>query len=163
MELTTADLETILNLDPFLRFCGVKSYDTLPKNVSSYPCGFVVNTDPSYRKGEHWISVYFDNEKNCQYFCSFATEPFGKMYDFIKKNSFKTHYNVRPLQSYYSSCCGFFAVYHLLLASRGFSLLDVVKTFEEKEPLENDRLVENFVYSYIEKRSKNDAYFSIKY
>ena len=155
MELTTTDLETVLMSDPLLNFCGVMSYDTLPKMLSSYPCGLVINTDPSHKKGEHWVSAYFDNEMNCQYFCSFAMEPFGKIYDFVKKNSFKTHYNVRPLQSLFSPNCGFYAIYHLLLASRGFKLLDIVKTFDENRPLENDKLVENFVYSYVEKCRKN--------
>ena len=134
MALTTEDLETILNLDPILEFAGVKAYDKIPSKVSSYPCGFVINTDPSHKKGEHWISIYFDGERRCQYFCSFGTSPFGQTFDFVKANSNSVCYNKKTIQSFFSSFCGYYAAYHLLLACRGYSLLDVIKTFDLTDP-----------------------------
>ena len=150
MLLTTTDIEILLNQDPVLRFGGVKAYNEIPAKVESYPQGYVINTDPSHKKGSHWISIYFDREMKCQYFCSFGTVPFGKTYDFVKANSCSVTYNKYTIQSLFSSVCGYYSVYHLLLAARGRSLEDIVKNFDLQDPLKNDNKVLEFVLAYFE-------------
>jgi hypothetical protein len=41
---------------------GVFASDQLPELIEKYPCGFVVNTDPSNQSGTHWLAFYFPSE-----------------------------------------------------------------------------------------------------
>ncbi len=45
------------------RFCGVFAADQLPKSLSTFPCGFVANTDPSTEPGTHWVVFHFPTTK----------------------------------------------------------------------------------------------------
>ena len=53
----------ILSGDKFtkLTFRGVYAIDEM-KSIKfvSYPSSFVINLDPSYKPGSHWVAVYFD-------------------------------------------------------------------------------------------------------
>ena len=41
----------------------------------SCPSSFVINLDPSYKPGSHWVAVYFDRNGVGEYFDSFARYP----------------------------------------------------------------------------------------
>ena len=60
----TIQIATALTLDLITstKFCGVFRSDQLPKTIESFPCGFVVNTDPSSEPGTHWMAFYFPSE-----------------------------------------------------------------------------------------------------
>ena len=57
------------------RFCGVFAADQLPKSLSTFPCGFVANTDPSTEPGTHWVVFHFPNHKTCEFFDSYGQQP----------------------------------------------------------------------------------------
>ena len=58
-----------LEQDPITskNFCGVFPSDTLPQSIERYPCGFVVNTDPSSEPGTHWVAFYFPSESKREF------------------------------------------------------------------------------------------------
>ena len=146
--LTSRQLEDILSRDRALSFCGVFPYDRIPQRVQRYPCSFVVNTDDSKKPGEHWISLYFDGKRECQYFCPLGTEPYGRLFDFAKHNSDETYFNRTTLQHPLSSACGYYCVYHLVHASRGFALDDIVNEFSSHALRKNDIRAFDFVSGY---------------
>ena len=148
--LTNYQLEDILKHDPILNFCGVFPYDKIPWRVQQYPCGFIVNTDKSHKPGEHWISLYFDRQRNCQYFCPLGTQPFGLLFDFAERNSNTTYYNQTTLQHPMDSLCGYYCVYHLLHAARGSTLYDIVNRFSTSMLKKNDQVIFDFVHSWVE-------------
>ena len=150
--LTNIQLESILKCDPILKFYGVKAYDQIPSYVLSYPCGYVFNTDKSNRPGSHWVSVYFDKKKDCQYFCPLGVEPYGMLYDFVLANSRTATYNKRTLQHPLSNACGYYTVYHLIHASRGKGLAVITGSFGPQLKL-NDEKVFDFVHSWVERCS----------
>lgn len=139
--LDTATLDYILRIDPVLEFGGVFAYDQIPKKVSKYPRGYVFNTDRSDQSGTHWVSVYFDNQRNGQYFCPLGTEPYGALYDFVNDNCNKGVYNKSMVQFPLSSMCGYYCIYHLTRAARGFSISDTIKPFRLRNRHTNDRKV----------------------
>lgn len=147
--LTNKQLEDILCRVPALAFCGVFPYDQIPRRVQRYPCSFVVNTDDSKKPGEHWISLYFDDESECQYFCPLGTEPYGALFDFVTKNSHRAYYNQTILQHPLSNLCGYYCVYHLAHASKGYRLPDVVNQFSAGNWRKNDQKVFKFVNTWI--------------
>ena len=57
--MNTQQIKHALERDPKTtkKFCGVFPADQLPKSLSTFPCGFVANTDPSTKSGH--IGWYF--------------------------------------------------------------------------------------------------------
>ena len=43
--------------------------------VPSYPIAYVINSDTSDKKGEHWVVVYFDKNRRGEYFDSYGLPP----------------------------------------------------------------------------------------
>ena len=81
--LTTEDLNN------FLRnrkdFGGVFASDSLPLSFEK-PKNFIINLDPSYKAGSHWVAVKFDlNGKAC-FFNSFGVPPEGSILPFIERH-----------------------------------------------------------------------------
>ena len=67
-------LRWILSGDKFFR--GVYAIDEIEliKTVS-YPSSFVINLNPSYKPGSHWVAVYLEKNGVGEYFDSFARYP----------------------------------------------------------------------------------------
>ena len=87
--MNTLQITTGLELDKITnkKFCGVFSSDELPEVIKSFPCGFVVNTDPSGEPGTHWVAFYFPTDREAEFFDSF-----GKLPQHYHR-SFKTYLN----------------------------------------------------------------------
>ena len=153
--LNTATLEYVLQDDPLLVFGGVFAYDRIPNCVTKYPCGYVFNTDRSDEPGEHWVSVYFGEDRKGEYFCPLGTEPYGALYEFMKKNSIKTVYNKTMIQFPLSSLCGYYCVYHLKRAARGYSITRTLNDFRYRDKRKNDAKVFAWVRREVLKRRRN--------
>jgi hypothetical protein len=102
---------------------------TLPKNK---PSGLIINTDPSSRGGEHWVSLYVDprpNVASVEYYDSLGHQPSRSMsngiYKMIKNNfgelphMLKFKVNSVKNQRATSPNCGFFALKFLTDRAHG--------------------------------------------
>ena len=138
-------LQTIMKTDRIGRFYfrGVFASDELKKQmVASYPSAYIVNTDPSYNPGEHWVAVYFNHLGRAKFFCSYGESP--KTYDFekwIQKNSTSWIYHKTRLQGDLSSVCGQYCLFFLLHRLREIS----IKDFFTQDIDLNDSLVNEFI------------------
>ena len=95
-------------------FDGVFSYDTL-KNIKQRPRLIVCNTDPSYKKGEHWILFFFNSDNSVDFFDSLGNEPSYYGDEFVKIIAkFSNYYYVgnNPIQSVNSNLCGFYCLWY---------------------------------------------------
>lgn len=143
--LTTNDITKELSKDIYSRlsFIGVFPRDRLP-DIYKYPCSFVLNTHPSSKIGEHWIAFYFNQEKKCDFFDSFGLPPsYYNLEKYINKFSFSFNYNKIQLQNFFSSSCGYYCIFFILLRCRHFSLKDIVEIFSKSDFSLNDFRVEN--------------------
>lgn len=147
--MNTRELEALLASDPIARpkFCGVYAKDTLPGPVETYPCGFIANTDPKNRPGQHWVAFYFPSQAKGEFFDSYGNPP--GFYDddfeqFLKGNCQQWTYNRRTLQSLTTAVCGEYCVYYLLHRARGVSMNAIVKRFSSS-PINNDQDVYQYV------------------
>ena len=147
--LTNTELEAILRYDTVLNFGGVFAIDQIPFWVDEYPKGIIFNVDEKNEPGSHWISIYFDSNKECQYFCPLATEPFGSVLDFVIRNSHNACYNKTLIQNPLSAVCGYYCIYHLVHAARHYKLPEVVNHFANDNSKSNDEKVFNFVNSWV--------------
>ena len=81
---------------------------------------YIVNTQPSYLKGSHWVVYYMENGL-LEFFDSYGKN--GVSYGL--KNSIT--FNTRTLQQNISSC-GYYCLYYSLLRCRGISLYRIVRS-----------------------------------
>ena len=145
--MNTSEILNILEQDPKIRpqLEGVFPRDGLPV-VTRLPSAIIANTDVSKGSGEHWVAIYFPVEKTPMYFDSYGLAPrheefsnclqgFGKGYD----------YNDIQLQNPFSSACGQYSIFFLAMACRGCSMKQIQNCFSEKNLVDNDLIVTEFV------------------
>ena len=71
--LTTGDIYKAIKKDIYGKriYNGVFPRDKLPF-IHSYPASLIVNTHTSEYPAEHWLAIYFDKSKHCEFFDSFG-------------------------------------------------------------------------------------------
>ena len=145
MELNTRQLLEIIGKDPQINcFLGVYARDQLPL-VLLYPACFIVNTDTSDMSGEHWLAVYYDENKQADFFDSYGNNPklFG-LDRYLNKTSSSWKFNQVQLQSVKSHVCGYYCALFLMYRARGFSMNHFVQRFKTN-PNINDLILINLL------------------
>lgn len=136
----------LLNSDPKTKkiFAGVYPYDLLPLNKDVIkPSAFIINTDPHYKRGEHWIAIYFPVHGLPEVFDSYGFPIFiPGLNKFIGNGTY--HYNKKLIQNTLSSVCGQYCIYFIYCKSIGKSLNSIVNSFG-KNKLLNDEYVNSVV------------------
>jgi hypothetical protein len=124
------------------KFCGVFPYDMIPTKISK-PCSIIINTDPSYLPGKHWVAISIDSKGNCNYFDSFGKPPDKyKIIHFLRKNcEKKLFYNKSVLQNIFSDTCGHFCAVFLVFMNKGFKFSDFINLFSKTNTYYNDLLI----------------------
>ena len=124
-------------------FCGVYALDTLPcERRRRSPAAYIVNTDPHYLPGTHWILCYFPTTGCAEYFDSFGKIPPPKIREFLGK---RYKYNRFMLQNIFSSVCGQYTIYYIFKRAEGFSMDQVIHYLHQIGPMLADDLVNSFV------------------
>ena len=139
-------IERILTQDPYTKqvFKDVCPRDRLPASIS-YPSAFVLNTDPSWRKGEHWIAVYFDENKRGEFMDSYALNPeFYNFDSFMNENATTWSCNSKSIQNPLSVVCGHYCVYYILYRCRDVSMKKILSPFTSNV-VKNDQMIEKFI------------------
>jgi hypothetical protein len=123
--MNTVQMEAVLTTHPDTKciFVGVFPRDHIPsKKIKSFPAAFVFNTDPSTKKGEHWIALYFEDSKRGFYFDSYGLPPIHKIFEsFMGENSKIWTYNDICLQSLDSNVCGHYCIYYIIQKCKGLN------------------------------------------
>ena len=101
--MNTLEITQCLKKDPYAKaiFKQVVPRDKLP-NVPrlGYPSAFVINTQPSNMRGEHWLAVYYDKQGFCTFFDSYGMRPsFYNLY--LQILYFKHHVVLNTIHSNY--------------------------------------------------------------
>lgn len=126
-------------------FLGVFPSDKLPKHIS-YPCSLVVNTDPSFEKGEHWVCYYFDSNGNAEYFDSYGFPPSNcELFKFLVDNGNTFKCNNIQLQGLKSKVCGHYCIAYLASRSRGVSMDQFVNHYQSPRPGSKDQTLADSV------------------
>ena len=113
MALTTLDIER--KLAKFKQFEGVYPIDKIPFYLLPKPFGIVINLDPSWKPGSHWVAIYMPQIGPAFYFDSFGLRPPDLITTFLERNSRKYgyKYNRNVYQGDLSIKCGLFCVLFL--------------------------------------------------
>jgi hypothetical protein len=133
-----------------LRFLGVFPRDMIPQ-ASHYPSCLIANTDTNGEPGSHWVAIVYVSPQETEFFDSFALPPY--MYNI---RLLCTRSSVKQIQCNFSTTCGHHCLYFLYLRSLGFSIYQIVNSFDT-EYHRNDSLVRDFVSYH---RSKCPVHFT---
>lgn len=143
----TDKIESYIKRDRFakMHFLGVFARDKLPE-INHYPVSVVINTDPSYLPGQHWVAFYIDKNKKCSFFDSFGQKPsYYGLEKYLKINCRKLNFNKKQLQGRSSYTCGYYCVYFVVLMSRGLCLEKIINVFSEKYFSFNDFMIQKLI------------------
>ena len=112
---------------------GVFACDEIEDPIKNKPCAFVLNTDPHYRKGQHWVAIYINSSKEGFYFDSYGLPPLKEEFlNFLSKNCKRWYYNDVRLQDVGSKACGQFCLYFLIHMSYGWLMDDITDTLKNQ-------------------------------
>lgn len=104
-------------------FDGVFPSDMI-KDITVKPQLIICNTDPSTKKGEHWILFFFTD--NCvEFYDSLGKDLKYYGLHFIKfVNTYVTHYKQSKIrtQPFNTSFCGEYCLYYAYLRCKGYDM-----------------------------------------
>ena len=142
--MNTLDLISIIHETPLIRdvFIGIYPsdilgciYDRSKLNKVSFA---IINQDPSYLKGSHWILLYI-TDKDVLYFCPQAQYPKQEMLQFLLESHKKVYINRKKVQHDFSTICGLYCISYVVLKMLGKCNECAIRSF--KNLLRNDTFV----------------------
>ena len=141
LKLRSSDIKNfILSFD---RKCKMRTVEVCAVNELPFllskriiPSVFVVNTDPNFRAGSHWVVIHIPNNTVANFFDPLGFPPSFYNYRILKfltsneDSSFKYFYSNTAHQPDNSSACGFYCCLYVKLVLMGMrSLKDISDTF----------------------------------
>lgn len=142
--MTTLDLIHIVLKTRLIRdaFIGVYPSDkiyTLVNDVcEKAPCFAIVNRDPSYLKGSHWIALYITRD-SVTYLCPQAEDPTEQFYSVLATAKKKIYVNRKKIQPNKSTVCGLYCICYIILRQLG--LCDKCSLEQFQKLTSNDKYV----------------------
>ena len=125
-------------------FRGVYSRNELPITAPTTSL-YICNTDPNHKPGEHWVTIYIDNDRRGEYFDSFGMPPlFDEFVTFLNNNTKSWKHNNRVVQDVYSSACGFHCIFYAVHRCVGFDVGSIANMYTD-DAVFNDTIVVKFV------------------
>jgi hypothetical protein len=141
--MNSVEIDNVLRSVCGATFLGVYAKDRLPSSLPNRPCLMVVNTEPSTRSGEHWISMYLDANEG-EYFDSFGQLANQTFTRYMNKHCSRWIHSERQLQSVVSRFCGHYCIFYCCYRKIGYNLNAILSWFSLDYGL-NDLLVHEFV------------------
>jgi hypothetical protein len=100
------------------------------------PNGLIVNLDPDYKPGIHWVSLYVNEDDSIDYFDSFGFPfPFPNLlkFEIIMVNK-------RLIQPFESEFCGVHAMHFLICKFKGYSNSKIMERYNSLNLETNDQI-----------------------
>lgn len=137
-------------------YAGTRPCDRLPV-LQDRACqrAYIVNTDPHDEPGMHWVALWTDNDE-CEMFDSFSLPLIAYELAEPLKQWIERHYhictsNAQSVQAVTSQTCGYYALFYLIVKSKGGTMNDFLSYFKPREYLWNDRVVGQLMREVIKK------------
>lgn len=149
-----------IEIEDFLRsnretrktFMGVFPSDDLPKKNLRPGESIILNYCGKTSPGCHWLALMrnksaksievFDSSGLALHQINENIKKFITQHRSGEKNAVvRVFYNRKPLQDFYSSTCGQYAIIFLVLRNMGYSTKKITSLFDSKKLKENDRTV----------------------
>ena len=141
--LRTTQLQCMIQCDPLMQkqIVGVYPADRIPSLKLNQ--GMIVNTDPHYLDGTHWLAIFNVNDLYLEIFDSLGIY---QQTEFLKQTvRIPIKYSSHTIQCQNSMYCGYYCIAYLFYRVRGTSLHMFLDMFSDKCYL-NDLFVFQFIY-----------------
>ena len=144
-------------------FKGVYPCDKLPM-YNQLPLNIIINTDPSYKPGEHWVAVSINKDGKGTYFDSFGLPPLKEeIFNYLEEKSTQGwSYNKTALQNIVSQTCGHYCVLFIIFKCQGLSTRNFVSKFNGNT-ISNDKKINRFLKILIWLNNFNFVLFSLHF
>ena len=147
--MNTYQLQCAIDCDLTMKhsICGVYAADEIPQTLQASH-GFIANTDPKQKQGQHWIAFLYDNGV-LECFDSYGKSPdqySASFKHFMSKYS-RLKVNTKRLQSSNTTVCGQYCLFFLMCRTRGLPMEQIINMIEQ-----NYYLNDQFVYNFIDER-----------
>ena len=130
------------------KFLGVFARDELPIKIK-YPSCLILNTDKRNGPGEHWLAIFYDENKNAEFFDSFGYMPdFYKLTTYLNKTCKNWQANQQRIQGFFSKLCGLYCLFFLHQKCRNVTLQEIQNNFNKEKQDLNDDIVLKFIKNY---------------
>jgi hypothetical protein len=127
-------------------FIGVYSRDELPENFS-YPTCFIINNKPKTHSGEHWLAFFYDSNKICYFFDSYANNPeYYDLTSYIQNSSSSWYFNKKRIQGN-SNYCGLYCMLFLTFISR--NKIKLFYDYFNENYENNDKKLSFLIHKYL--------------
>ena len=73
LNMNSLQIVNIHKNDPFTK--TVSPSDRLPHGIRTKPRGYILNTDPSNKRGSHWVAMYLMEHGKGEYWDSYGEAP----------------------------------------------------------------------------------------
>ena len=130
------------------KFLGTFARDKMPLTPKR-PCGFIVNTDPSKEKGEHWNAIMLLPGGKGEFFNSFGFPPLHPTEQKYMRNECPSgfEFSSRTIQDPLSDRCGLFCIDYLSSRLNGESFSQFLNHYKNSHSLEeNEQQLEKRIY-----------------
>ena len=146
--MNTSQILRVLTEDANLRknYFGVYALDKIPTKPP-LPCFLVVNTDPSYAPGQHWVAIHINSYGYGEWFDSYGLSPSfynAKFETYLKRNTTHFEYPQIQLQELSSTVCGVYCIYFLTLRAQGIPYETILSPFND-DYVQNDKVVTGYI------------------
>ena len=143
-------------LSPY--FKGTSGCDELPMTPNRVaPRAYIVNTDPSYLSGEHWLGIWTEND-TCEIMESYGLplqhfENIDPLLIWLNQWT-DVKRNKKTIQSVKSAGCGAYSLLYLMYKARGYSLDDFLANFSDKDYVKNDQMIGKALEAFLKDEIK---------
>ena len=126
---------------------GTYSRDNLPLKIfKDRPIAFIINTDPSYKSGEHWVALFISKTNIAEYMDSFGFDPICcRIKKFCKLNRVKCmQINKFHIQNIFSDNCGRYCILFIQMRCKNITFNEFLKLFNNNTMF-NELIIEYLV------------------
>jgi hypothetical protein len=124
----------------FFRGCFPSDKIPQPQGLV-FPSALIINEDPSFKNGSHWVSIFIKDKSSVFYFDSFAKPPIPIIEQYLSKfkNVVKNH---KCFQSILSQTCAHYCIYFIFYSCKGNKFDNIINSLTNHN---SDVYVQRFV------------------
>lgn len=128
VNMNTLEIEETLRHIP--EFLGAFPSNELP-SIKTYPSALVINIDPSWKAGSHWVACYLASKNHGQFYDPLGEKPIPSIKKFLQRNCNKIQHLAFPVQSRLvtSIACGDHCVVFICLRHADVPLDSIIRIF----------------------------------
>jgi hypothetical protein len=130
-------------------FLGVFAADELPEKAKKYPHCFVANTDPHWKRGQHWVALWITSPKKAEYFCSLGKAPNPQFKTYLSNFQHVQTNEGKQIQANNETTCGQFCIFFLLSRAEGQTFDQIIGILWRTRAM-GDYLVKHFMRTLIQ-------------